>query len=81
MKSVKDFGAVGDGHTDDTAALSRAVKECRHLYLPAGVYVVTAPIFLPPDTRIMGAGRDLTYVIDHGASHSFFIGTDNDGRA
>ena len=42
--SVKDFGANGDGVTDDTAAINRAIKELasstttasRKLYMPAG---------------------------------------------
>ncbi|MGL5857980.1 MAG: glycoside hydrolase family 55 protein [Angustibacter sp.] len=52
MKSVKDFGAIGDGRTDDTAALQRALADGRGvhnnyngrpkmLYFPAGEYRVT----------------------------------------
>lgn len=40
--SVKDFGAVGDGVTDDTAAIQAAVNACitskASCYLPAGTY-------------------------------------------
>lgn len=50
--NVRDFGAVGDGATDDTDALQRAINaagpadgapwwEARPVYLPAGVYRVT----------------------------------------
>ena len=50
--SVKDFGAVGDGITDDTAAINRAIantytvdtttafKERRTLYFPGGTYLI-----------------------------------------
>jgi len=40
--SVKDFGAVGDGVTDDTAAIQAAFTACatsgQGLYFPAGTY-------------------------------------------
>ena len=43
--SVKDFGAVGDGVTDDTAAIQDAisygVNNSRSVFLPACTYVVT----------------------------------------
>jgi hypothetical protein len=40
--SVKDFGALGDGVTDDTAAIHSAIAACntalKSLYFPAGIY-------------------------------------------
>jgi hypothetical protein len=42
--SVKDFGATGDGTTDDHAAIEAAFNHCvdneKNLYFPAGVYNV-----------------------------------------
>ena len=46
-KSVKEFGAIGDGVTDDTAAFQRAVDEAQVLYIPEGDYVLSSPIVLP----------------------------------
>lgn len=64
--SVKDFGAVGDGVTDDTAAINRALYQlfCRQqnpqirrsLYFPAGVYKVTNAIKVPPYATLYGEG-------------------------
>lgn len=45
--SVLDFGAVGDGVTDDTSAISSAIASLSHggsLYFPAGTYCVSSVI-------------------------------------
>jgi hypothetical protein len=42
--SVKDFGAVGDGVTNDTAAFNLAIAACstgQSIYVPVGNYIVT----------------------------------------
>ena len=46
--SVKDFGAVGDGTTDDTAAINTAIDAALagsgNLYFPAGVYAMSSAL-------------------------------------
>jgi len=66
--TVKDFGATGDGVTDDTAAINRALFQlfCREtnpqirrsLFFPAGVYRVTSAIKIPPYATLYGEGSD-----------------------
>jgi len=66
--SVTDFGAVGDGVTDDTDAINRALYQlyCREinpqirraLFFPAGVYVVSQTIVIPPFATLYGEGAD-----------------------
>lgn len=66
--TVKDFGATGDGVTDDTAAINRALYQlyCREinpqvrrsLFFPAGVYRVTSAIKIPPYATLVGEGSD-----------------------
>jgi len=57
--SVKDFGALGDGVTDDTVAFENAIAACavngNSLYIPAGSYYLTDTI-TTPDTTASGLG-------------------------
>jgi hypothetical protein len=53
--SVKDYGAVGDGSTDDTAAFQYAVNASSAVYVPAGTYIVNV-VTLDANTEIYGDG-------------------------
>ena len=54
------YRAVGDGKTDDTAALRRAVAQRYCVFLPAGRYRTRGVIVIPAGRRLVGAGRDVT---------------------
>jgi len=45
--SVKDFGAVGDGVTDDTSAIQAALDAGKPVVASKGDYRVTSPLILP----------------------------------
>lgn len=72
MASIKDFGAVGDGSTDDTAAINRAMYQlfCREsnpetrrsLFFPAGTYRVTDAIKIPTYAKLYGEGPDSSII-------------------
>lgn len=54
--SVKDFGAVGDGITDDTTAILAALAAHDSLFLPSGTYLISAAIILEDNKNLFGAG-------------------------
>lgn len=43
--NVKQFGAVGDGVTDDLSAFQSAVATGKKIYVPTGNYYLSAPVF------------------------------------
>jgi len=56
--SVKDFGALGDGSTDDTDAIQAAIDASGGVYFPAGTYIVTEALRLKSFTFLCGDGRN-----------------------
>lgn len=57
--TVKDFGAVGDGAADDTAALNAALACGEMVLLPRGTYKITAPLTGAVNgSGLIGAGRN-----------------------
>ncbi|MDV6333059.1 glycosyl hydrolase family 28-related protein [Asticcacaulis sp. 201] len=61
--NVRTLGVVGDGKTDDTAAIQKAIDEHRVVYFPAGCYVVTNTITLRPDTVLIAMHPSLTQLV------------------
>jgi hypothetical protein len=75
---VTDFGATGDGVTDDTAAINRALYQLycvqanpqirRSLFFPAGSYLITNTILVPPYAMLYGEGPESSIL-------NFFVAT------
>lgn len=75
---VTDFGATGDGVTDDTAAINRALYQLycvqanpqtrRSLFFPAGSYLITDTILVPPYAMLYGEGPQSSIL-------NFFVAT------
>lgn len=55
--SVKDFGAVGNGVADDTAAFTAALAASYSVTIPAGTYKTTSAITIPSNTSLSGVGK------------------------
>jgi hypothetical protein len=64
MISVFDFGAKGDGATDDTTSIQNAINSVQAakggtLYFPPGTYNISAPLTVTgSNVMLMGAGGD-----------------------
>ena len=66
--SVKDFGAAGDGSTDDTTAIQNALNAVatlgKKLYVPSGVYRVSALTYQPTgQTPLVLVGDGITNTV------------------
>lgn len=72
--SVTQFGAVGDGVTDDTAAIQAAIDSGSALYLPAGTYKVTSTLSATSDLVMYGEGdRSVIDATDAGFTGNYVL--------
>lgn len=73
--NVLDFGAIGNGVTDDTVAIQWAINELflnpinitntssrKSLYFPAGTFLTTATLYVPSYATLIGAGIGKTNI-------------------
>jgi hypothetical protein len=85
--SIRDFGAIGDGVTDDTAAINRALQQIyktgvseteplarRKIYFPGGTYLVSDTLLIPPYAKLVGDGISST-VIQQTQGNKFLANT------
>lgn len=73
--SVRDFGAVGDGVTDDTLHIQNAINALAGqgggvLELPQGIFIVTTTLTVLGNVSIIGCGNDTTN-LDSQSPNSF----------
>jgi hypothetical protein len=69
---VRSLGVKGDGKSDDTAALQRAIDSHRVLYFPIGFYMISDTLHLKPDTVLIGMHPSLTQITlpDHAPAYA-----------
>lgn len=73
MVSVKDFGAVGDGVANDTAAIQAAIDYVAGgvssiggvVYFPTGTYLISSRINMPNRVGLQGANGRATIIKPH----------------
>lgn len=73
--NVKDFGVKGDGITDDTLALQKAInstnRDYQVVYFPQGTYLVSDTIQIGRLKTIQGAAKNKTIIRLKDASMAF----------
>ncbi len=65
--NVRSYGALGNGTTDDTVALSNAMAaadaaDWSTVYFPTGTYIISRPMKIGNRMRLLGDGRDRSLV-------------------
>ena len=55
--NIKDFGAKGDGVTDDTEAIKKAIATGHNVLIPEGQFLVTDTLSLNTSLELFGANR------------------------
>jgi hypothetical protein len=75
--SVKDFGAVGDGVADDTAAIQATIDVVAptggQIVLPPGVYKISSPLNISSqNVFVQGSGRRATKIVQSVVSQKAF---------
>ena len=89
--SVRAFGATGDGTTDDTLAIQRAIDQLylndatkgsvasrTRLVFEAGIYKITQSLRIPPYANLVGAGKDKTVIKQVGSfAVAYSVGSDS----
>jgi hypothetical protein len=83
LTSVLDFGATGDGTTDDTAAFQAAsayaaLQPKGEIYVPAGTYVISSTVDIGTNAlRGVGRGSEILTTIDNGSPVFNFVAGSN----
>ncbi len=57
MVSVKDYGAIGDGLTDDTISIQNALNASNSVYIPNGSYLINTTVELTSSKALIGLGQ------------------------
>tara|TARA_R110001632_G_C11336588_1_gene417017 strand:- start:50 stop:2245 length:2196 start_codon:yes stop_codon:yes gene_type:complete len=66
ISNVKDFGAKGDGTTDDSAAIQAALDLQGQVYIPSGTYLINTTLRIKSNTKLYGDGIEATILKEGG---------------
>jgi hypothetical protein len=78
--SIKDYGAVGDGSTDDTTAFQAALTAGESVFIPRGTYKITSALTVSDSVSMFGEGRS-SIIAPSGCNGLQFSAQDTTGGA
>lgn len=58
----QQYGAKGDGVANDTTALQDALNTAGNVFIPAGTYLITAPLTMTESGRVVAGSGDSTVI-------------------
>ncbi|HPG38841.1 MAG TPA: glycosyl hydrolase family 28-related protein [bacterium] len=61
--TITEYGAKGDGFTDDTIAFITAINDNETIYVPSGRYVISKPLQLRKETNLVGLHPFATQIV------------------
>lgn len=73
--NVRDLGARGDGSSDDWQILQRAIHTHETLFFPPGIYMVSKPLDLRPESKLIGGYHEFTSIQAISSLQNRFGGT------
>lgn len=72
--NITQFGAVGDGARDNTAAIQKCLDYCKTngkgCYIPSGNFLVTGDLWLMDNSRLIGGGNKSKLIFTKGMLRS-----------
>ncbi len=66
--NIKDLGAKGDGISDDTAFIQRALRDHSEIFFPLGTYLVTEPLTVSAGQKLFGQSVGSTIQLATGSA-------------
>ena len=70
--NIKQFGAKGDGVTDDYNAIRSALNFNNSIYIPQGTYLVNTKLVLTSNCKVVGEHRNLSVIVSGVIGDSLF---------
>lgn len=69
--NILEYGAKGDGHSDNTTAFLRAINANKTIYVPSGRYIISKPLQLRKGSNLIGLHPFATQLVLNDSTAGF----------